>query len=439
MPATKGHIRKAMDSAGWLVVERVTTLLLNFLVGILVARYLAPESFGALNYAIALVGLLSALPYLGLAGTVVHQLVLERDRQEEIMGTVLWSKAAAGLLALLLANLISLLAVSDGETRLLIFLVSLSLLFDASSGIRLIFEARVNVRHLALATSFAGIATAIARVVAVAMQAPLWVFAAMVAVQSALTAAGYFLLYRQIVDKGMHLPFRWERARQLLATSWPLIIATGAAAIYLRIDQIMLGEMLGMASVGTYAAAARLSEVWYVLPTAIGTAIFPRLVELRASDRAKYEQRIKQSLRYQFWLSLLIAVPVTLVAPLLIVTLYGEAYREAGLILAIHVWACPAVFMGKTIEKWFIAEDLLKFLIGRQLMAAAVNVGLNLVLIPAYGGAGAAVATVISYTLAYYLSCFTSKRTAQAGKWMTEAVIWPLLPRRQSPDHADQR
>ena len=54
----------------------------------------------------------------------------------------------------------------------------------------------------------------------------------------------------------------------------------------------MLGEMKGMASVGTYAVAARLSEVWYLLPTAVATAIFPRLVELQESDPPKYEQRI---------------------------------------------------------------------------------------------------------------------------------------------------
>ena len=416
-----------MDSAGWLVVERVTILLLNFLVGILVARYLAPEAFGALNYAIALVGLLAALPYLGLAGTVVQQLVLERDRQAEIMGTVMWAKAAAGLAALVLANLIAALVVQDIETRLLILLVSMSLLFDASSGIRLIFESRTDVRHLALATSFAAIATALARVGAVALQAPLWVFAAMVALQGALNALGYITLYRRLIDRHLHFPFSWERAKLLFAKSWPLIVSSAAAGIYLRIDQVMLGEMLGMASVGTYAVAARLSEVWYFLPTAVATAIFPRLVELKASDPAKYERRIRESLRYQFWLSLLIAVPVTFAAPLLIVTLYGEPYREAGLILAIHVWAFPAVFMGVVIEKWFVTEDLLKYLIGRQLLAAGVNVALNLLLIPSYGGPGAAVATVISYTLAYYLSCFTSRRTAQAGKWMTEAMLWPLL------------
>jgi PST family polysaccharide transporter len=212
----------------------------------------------------------------------------------------------------------------------------------------------------------------------------------------------------------------------LLSKSWPLIISSAAAILYLKIDQFMLGQMLGMASVGTYAVAARLSEVWYFIPAAVAAAIFPRLVELKSSDPAQYERRIKDSLRYVLWLSLAIALPVSFAAPFIIVALYGDPFREAGLILAIHVWACPAVFMGMIIEKWFVTEDLLKFLIWRQLGAATLNIALNLLLIPLYGGVGAAVATVIAYSFAYYLSCFTSRKTTSAGQWMTEAIVWPL-------------
>jgi O-antigen/teichoic acid export membrane protein len=197
--------------------------------------------------------------------------------------------------------------------------------------------------------------------------------------------------------------------------------------VYLKIDQFMLGQMRGMTEVGTYAIAARLSEVWYFVPAAIASAIFPRLLQLRAGDPPKYVERLKQSLRYLFWAGLAIAIAVTLAAPMLVTVIFGNEYRDAGIILAIHVWACPAVFMGMAIEKWLVAEDLLKFLVWRQLLSAGANVGLNLLLIPAYGGVGAAVATVASYTLAYYLSCFTDRRTMPAGLWMSQAIAWPLL------------
>lgn len=427
MARSDGHIIKAVHNTAWQLLERMTTLFLNFLVAILVARYLGPEDFGSLNYAIAFVALMSTISHLGFGGVVVEQLVRDRASQTDVMGTVFWAKGAAALIAIILANLLAALFADRNSERLLVLLISFSMLFDVSAATRLIFEARRDLRRVALVTSGSAVLIALARVIAVATRAPLWAFAALVSVQAMLTALGYLWTYSRHVDKNLRLPFRRHHAVQLLRKSWPLILSVAAATVYLKVDQFMLGQMLGMTSVGIYSVASRLSEFWYAIPIAVATSVFPSLVELKSSDPEKYERRIKQSIRYLLWASLLIAGPVSLLAPTLIVRLYGEPYRDAGIILAIHVWACPAVFMGTMVEKWFVIEDLLKFLIGRQLMSAAVNVGLNLLLIPRYGGAGAAIATVISYTLAYYLSCFTSSRTAPAGHWMNEAIFWPLL------------
>ena len=89
--------------------------------------------------------------------------------------------------------------------------------------------------------------------------------------------------------------------------------------------------MTGMEEVGTYAVAARISEIWYFLPTIIAGSIFPRLLALQDSDAAAYQRRLADSIRYLLWLSLAIAVPLTLASPLLIVLLYGEEFRAAGL------------------------------------------------------------------------------------------------------------
>jgi PST family polysaccharide transporter len=416
-----------MSASGWLILERCVVLLSALLVGILLARHLGPDAFGSLSYAIAFVALLSVIPYLGLASVVVQELVHEPSGGAETMGTVFWAKLAAAVGAMVLGNLLA-SAVVDGATeRMLILLISISMIFDASSATRLLFEARTQLRGVALVSSAANVVGAVLRVIALWADAPLWVFGALVTVQSAVLASGYGWLYRRQGGEGLRLPFRWSRAKQLLARSWPLIIASSAAMVYLKIDQFMIGQMRDMHDVGTYAVAARFSEVWYFIPTAVATAIFPRLLELRSTDQEKYLRRLQETIRYLFWSGLLVAIVVSLGAPALILVLFGTSYADAGTILAIHVWACPAVFMGMAVEKWLVAEDLLKFLVWRQLLAACVNVGLNLALIPKFGGTGAAVATVTSYVLAYYLSCFTDRRTIPAARWMTEAMLWPIL------------
>jgi PST family polysaccharide transporter len=427
LPRVGPHIRKALTSSAWLLGERALTLLLNFLVSILLARYLGPTNYGSLSYAIAFVALLSSISYLGFGGIVVQELVQDRQSHSETMGVVVYSKFAAALFAVILGNFIAAFIVEDARDRILIVLISFSMLFDVGLGLRLHFEALTQSRSVAVVASATSFVGAMARIVAVALAAPLWVFAAIVSAQAALAAAGYAFVYQRSVGPRSRLRFSVARAKYLFSKSWPLIISFAAATIYLKIDQFMLGQMRGMADVGVYAIAARVSEVWYVLPVAIVSSIFPRLVELRSKDQPRYEQRMRESIRFLFWLGVLVAVPVSIVAQPLIASLFGEEYRAAGRILAIHVWACPAVFMGMIVEKWFVTEELLKFFIGRQLVGAGVNVGLNLVLIPKFGGVGSAVATVIAYTIAYYFSCFTSRRTAPAGVWMTEAIFWPFI------------
>ena len=52
----------------------------------------------------------------------------------------------------------------------------------------------------------------------------------------------------------------------LLVESWPLLLSGISIMVYMKIDQIMLGQILGDESVGIYSAALRISEIWYFIP-----------------------------------------------------------------------------------------------------------------------------------------------------------------------------
>ena len=125
---------------------------------------------------------------------------------------------------------------------------------------------------------------------------------------------------------------------------------------------------------------------------------------------------------------------VSLAATPLIVLLFGMAYQDAGIVLSIHIWTCPLVFIGVILQKWFLAERLLVHSFSRHLLGAIMNFALNLWLIPLWGAAGAAVATLISYSFASFWGCFLSKRTFLVGVWMVEAILTPhrMLLRRGS-------
>jgi O-antigen/teichoic acid export membrane protein len=423
----------AAISSAWLLTEKIFVLGITFLITVLLARHLGPDDFGALNYAMAVVAIVSAFTTLGLGGgVVVRELVRNPAEAAEIVGTTLAVRIAASTLGLAATVIFAWLVGLDQQD--LIFLIALSLPFDAAITFRLLFEARVASMEVAIATVAATILGASLRLVAIYYQAPLWIFAAIIPLQAAITATALAIIFSRFGSAIMQLRCTASRARRLLHESWPLMISSAGAILYLKLDQFMLGEMAGMSVVGTYSVASRLSEVWYILPTIVGASIAPRIFELHATNCALYERRLKQAFGYSFWLGVLVAASVSIVATKLIVALYGRPYAPAGLVLSIHIWTCPAVFMGVILQKWFLAERLILHSFWRHLLGAAVNIGLNLLLIPIWGGVGAAVATLVSYTVASFLSCFIGKRTVRAGFLMLEAILSPqlLLPSRKA-------
>jgi len=255
--------------------------------------------------------------------------------------------------------------------------------------------------------------------------APIVAFAMVTAGESALLAAAFLLAYRR-----SHSIRDWRvrigMARTLIGQSWPLILSGLTASVYLKVDQVMLGAMTDKAAVGIYAAAVRLSEGWYFIPIAISTAAFPLLLRAKQRSEAAYAERMQSLYDALFWASLCIIIPVSLLADVIVVTLYGDAYAAAGPLLALHVWAGVFIFLRAALSKWLIAEKLTLFSLATHGSGAVVNVALNLWLIPMYGPTGAAIATLVSYAVASYLTLFVHPRTRGAALQMTLALLSPI-------------
>jgi PST family polysaccharide transporter len=190
-----------------------------------------------------------------------------------------------------------------------------------------------------------------------------------------------------------------------------LAIAGMAVVLYMKIDQVMLGEMLGDRDVGLYSAAIRLSEVWYFIPVSIVTSVSPSLFEAKKISAALYYQRLGRLSRLVALIALAIAVPMTFASGYLMTTLYGSEYKDAGTVLAVHIWAALFVFLGVAQNPWTVSEGLTKLALLRTSLGAAANIFLNLLLIPTYGPTGAAIATTVSYALSAVILNALSPKT----------------------------
>jgi len=406
------NLQNIIGNTGWLFADKIVRLGVGLFVGVWIARYLGPAQYGILNYAQAFVSLFAVFATLGLDGIVVRDIVRDPACREETLGSAFLLKLTGGFFTLLLTvGSVILIRPTDKLTWLLVTVSATGTIFQAFDVVDFWFQSQVQAKFTVVARNSAFLAVSLVKIMLLMRQAPLIAFAWAGLAETVLSAAGLVVAYRV---HGYRLKF-WKgslsRAKELIRESWPLVLSGLAIIIYMKIDQVMLGEMVGDEAVGLYSAAIRVSELWYFIPLAIVSSVFPALVEAKTNGDIIYYDRIKKLFKLLVGIAYLISIPMTMLATNIISMLYGKSYLAAGFILSIHIWASVFVFIGVGQGPWNITEGYMKLSLQRTLVGAIMNVSLNMILIPVYSGIGAAIATVVSYATSAFLMNAFDKRT----------------------------
>ncbi len=433
-------LRQIIANTGWLFGLRILRIVFALFVAAWVARYLGRELYGVYNYGLAFMGLFTPLAVLGLQGIVVRDLVREPEARDEILGTVFVLRLAGGAACAVLAvAAISVIRRGDELVRIVTWIITGILVFQAAETIDLWFQAQVRSKYTVLAKSSAMIVGYGLRIAAVLAGASVVYFAGISVADSVLTGICLVIAYRLSGLSASRWKFSMTRAKKLLSESWALIISGALAVVYFKIDQVMLGEMVSESEVGIYSTAVRLSEVWYFIPVAITTSVFPALIRSRERGTGIYHRRLQQLYDFLAGLALIVAVFFTFASSRVIVVVFGSQYAAAGPILALHIWSGVFIFLKVALSRWLLNESRLKFLFLSSGLGALANVGLNLFLIPRYGGTGAAIATIVSYACAGWLACFLYRPAWLAGWMLTKAIFVPLRSAARLPSYLRRR
>lgn len=402
--ADSAALRKIVGNTGWLIAGRMVRPALGFLVGIWVARHLGPQSFGILSYAIALLSIAQPIARMGTDPLISRDLVRRPEARYTILGTSFALRLTAGLASFaVLVVVVGWLRPGDDQAALLVTIMGAGLVVGAFTVIEPWFESQVAARQVVLATTLALLATAALRVFLILDDAPLFAFATAILVEFVLISLFLVVAYRATGQSPLGWRVDGRLVRRYLAQAWPLTLSGLAIAAYMRIDQVMIGALLDDRAVGLYATTIRLVEILYILPTSIVASVFPALVRLRSHDPDLYRRRLQLLYDGVTWLAIAVAVPVSLAAPWIIRLVFGAAYVEAWPALTIAIWSAVFGFQGTARARWVVIEGLQTYSPVFAGGALAINVVLNFALIPPFGIAGAAIATLASQASAAIL------------------------------------
>jgi O-antigen/teichoic acid export membrane protein len=417
---------RAVTSIAWTLSGQVVNLLLTFAVSVIVANYLGVGRFGHVLYVLAIVTLLGSLATAGLNSIVVRDIVRVPDEAPQILGTASVVRLGSGVVVFG-ALMLTASALGWGPSDLLLLgVVATMLIVQAFEVAGFWFQSQTQLRYVIFGKLIETAVGGTARIAVVAIGGSLLEIAGGYALEAAIGSAVLVIFYRRLVGPLRRWRFESARARKYLRQSLPLTLGAAASSVSLKVDQILLGIILGSSAVGTYAVAARLSEVWYFVPTAVSVAVFPAIVRAKKDSVGLYRERMRILYGAFVWGAIAVAILITFISKPLIGLLYSKQYAGAAAVLEIHIWSAPFLFMNALLNRWLVIEGLLYASLIRQAAGAGVNVALNLVLIPRYGPTGSAVATLVSYAFATYGMSFFSKRTWPAAVDMTRGIVMPI-------------
>lgn len=396
---------KYFKNTSWLFAEKILRMVVGLFVGIWVARYLGPEQFGLFSYAQSFVGLFTAIATLGLDGIVVRELVKDESRRDELIGTAFYLKLIGAIAVLIVLAIAIQFTSNDHYTNILVFIIASATIFQAFNVVDMYFQAKVLSKYVVYANIISLFISSIVKIVLILNDAPLIAFAWATLFDSVVLALGfiYYYIKNNSTFKIQNLKFSKATAVALLKDSWPLILSGIVISIYMKIDQVMIQEMIGSEAVGQYAAATRLSEAWYFIPMVVASSLFPAIINAKKQSEELYYARLQKLYDLMVWMAIAIALPMTFLSDWLINLLYGEQYSQAGTVLMIHIWTGVFVFLGVAFGKFLTTQNWTKKSFYRTLLGAILNIILNFILIPKYGINGAAIATLLGQFIANYV------------------------------------
>ena len=418
-------LQNILANTGWLFADRILRMGVGLLVGVWIARYLGPEQFGIYNYAIVFVAMFSALSNLGLDSLVVRNIVRDPVSKDEILGTAFFLKFAGGIITCIVAiGAILLLRAGDSVTCWLVGITAVGTIFQAFDTIDFWFQSQVKSKYTVYVRNAAFLIITFVKIVLIMTRSSLVAFACAGLAEVVLGTMGLIIAYRV----NGHYIKKWRmslhHARELLADSWPLVLAGLAVGLFMKIDQVMLREMVGNEAVGIYSAATRISEVWYFIPLVIVSSVSPSIIDAKKMSEHLYYHRLQKLFNLLAGIAFVIAIPITFLSGHLVLLLFGENYAAAGPVLSIHIWASLFYFMGIAQGPWNVVEGLMGLSLKRTLITAGVNIVLNLIFIPLYSGIGAAISTVAAYVCGAFLANFIHEKSRRIFFLQVESIFF---------------
>lgn len=428
---------KILSNAKWIIGCKIVQSLIQFVVGMLSARYLGPSNYGLINYAAAITAFFLPIMHLGLDSTLVREYGDNPDQQGRILGTALVMNMASAVVCII--GVTSFAAVAnrgDQVTILVCALYSTSLFFQAIEMLQYWFQAKLLSKYSSLAMLCSYVVVSAYKIWLLASGKSVYWFALSHAVEYGVTGLLLLLAYRKNGDQKIGFSFR--TAKEMYQKSRYYIVAMLMVVLFGKTGSILLTLICNEAENGYFATAVTCTCISLFVFNAIIDTARPVILDNKKESQATYERNVAGTYALTTWLSLAQSIFFTLFADPVVRILYGEAFLPAVPVLRILCWQSAFSYMGYVRNIWILAEEKHQVLWKINLIGVITNVAANAILIPPWGACGAALASVVTQFVTNFVVGFFMKSIRRNNvlllRGLNPKYILELLPVKKRQD-----
>ena len=418
--------KKIANNAKWIIICKIAQSILQLVVGMLTARYLGPANYGLINYAKSVVAFVGPLTQLGLNATLVREFIDSPEREGEITGTALMMGVVSSMISIVLVStFVSVANWGETQTIIVCFLYSISLIFQSIELIQYWFHYKLQSKYPSIMMLVSYVVVAIYKIYLLVTGKNIYWFAIVTSIEYGLIGISLLVIYHKNHAKKLSASF--SMAKRLFARSKYYIFSAFMVTVFQNTDHIMLTVMSGDAENGIYTAAITCAGVCSFVYAAIIDSFRPVILAEKQAGQPSYEERISKLYCMIIYLALAQGIGFFCLAKPLISFLFGQEYMGAVPVLRVIVWYLAFSQMGRIRNIWILAEEKQYILWRINLIGALTNVALNAFMIPVWGAAGAACASLITQAATNFVLGFVMSSLKKNNELLLKGLNPRLL------------
>ena len=359
------------------------------------ARTLGADLYGTISFATAILIYLARIVDGGIdLGIGVREMAADPEATIARAPALITVRAAVAVLLAVIVGAVSIILLPHPDDLVLALFALTLIPVGASARWILVGLERT---HVVAAARAAGEALMVVLVIVLVRSRADLLFAPVSQFIGDAVAAGILLWW--VTRQGIRLPiaFDWTAVRPLVTRAVPLVGSALLGLLIYNSDLILLRFLRDRESVGLYAVAYTLVSFIVNIGAAYFLTLLPGLT--RTSDVLDDHREVYDTAAaHVFAVGLPIAAGGALLSAQIIDTIFGSGYSESAPALRILVWAIPVSLLRDVPVMALLARGREDKIFRLTALAASLSIVLNLLLIPPFGLAGAAVATVVTET-----------------------------------------